>query len=150
MKSKSIIAIVALGVAVSGCASIIKGTTQSIAVTTSPVGGADCVLKSKEGSWPVVTPGTVKVSKTKEDIMIHCAKAGYQDTDATIPSNFQGWTLGNLILGGVIGIGVDAATGAMNEYPNAFNVVLTPAAGGGGAPATAPAPAPDKGSKPSS
>ena len=135
MRIVTIAAIAALGISVSGCASIIKGTTQSIAITTSPVGGANCSLHSKEGTWNVVTPGVAKVDKTKEDIRIHCTKDGYQDADATIPSNFEGWTLGNLLLGGIIGVGVDAATGAMNEYPHAFNVQLAPASGGGAAPA---------------
>jgi hypothetical protein len=130
-------ALAALGISVSGCASIISGTTQQIAITTSPVSGASCELHSKEGTWTVTTPGVAKVDKTKEDISIHCAKDGYQDASATIPSSFEGWTFGNLILGGIVGVGVDAATGAMNKYPNAFNVPMTPAA-----PSAAPAAAP--------
>ncbi len=126
MKSGSVAALAALAVALSGCASIIKGTTQSIAISTTPVGGANCLLSSKEGNWPVVTPGVVRVDKTKEDILIRCSMAGYQDAVATIPSDFQGWTLGNLLIGGVIGVGVDAATGAMNEYPHSFTVPMYP------------------------
>jgi hypothetical protein len=126
MSIKTIAALAALGVALSGCATVVKGTTQSIAVTTPPVEGASCVLTSKEGTWTVVTPGVAKVGKTKQDIQIHCTKSGYQDATATIPSNFEGWTLGNVILGGLIGFGVDAATGAMNEYPHAFAVPMTP------------------------
>lgn len=126
MNYRFIASTVMLAVGLSGCASIIKGTTQSIAITTTPVSGANCMLSSKEGNWPVVTPGVVRVDKTKEDILVRCTKAGYQDGVATIPSNFQGWTLGNLLLGGVIGLGVDAATGAMNEYPHAFNVPMYP------------------------
>jgi hypothetical protein len=113
--------------ALSGCATIIKGSSQSITITSSPVSGANCLLTSKEGSWPVVTPGVVKVDKTKEDILVRCTKDGYQEALATIPSDFQGWTLGNILLGGIIGVGVDAATGAMNEYPHAFNVPMNPA-----------------------
>jgi hypothetical protein len=124
MNSTSIAAIAALGIALSGCASIIKGTTQSIAVTTPPVSGADCVLSSKEGNWTVVTPGVAQVHKSKEDIQVRCTKAGYQDASATIPSDFEGWTLGNLLLGGIIGVGVDASTGAINEYPHAFQIPM--------------------------
>jgi len=126
MKFGAIAAVAALGVAVSGCASVIKGTTQSVAITTPPTTGARCILSSKEGNWEVMSPGVAKVSKSKEDIQVTCTKVGWQNATATIPSNFQGWTLGNLILGGVIGVGVDAATGAINEYPGAFQVPMQP------------------------
>ena len=128
MKLVSVTALAVLGIALSGCATIIKGSSQSIAVTTTPISGANCILTSKEGSYTVVTPGVVKVDKTKEDILIRCSHAGYQDAVSTIPSDFQGWTLGNLLLGGIIGLGVDAATGAMNEYPHSFMVPMTPGA----------------------
>ena len=143
MNFKTVAVITAVGIALSGCATIIKGTTQTIVITSPPVTGASCTLSSKEGNWPVVTPGSVTVDKTKEDILIKCTKAGYQDGVGTIPSDFQGWTLGNLILGGIIGVGVDASTGAMNEYPNAFAVPMTPlptAAPMPSLPATQPAP----------
>ena len=126
MKFASIAAVAALGIALSGCATVIKGTSQSIVVTTPPVTGANCILSSKEGNWLVTSPGSVTVEKSKEDILIKCQKPGYQDAAATIPSDFQGWTAGNIILGGIIGVGVDAATGAMNEYPNSYAVPMWP------------------------
>jgi|SRR5579871_3332872 len=129
MKLGTIGALVAASIAVSGCASIIKGSSQSIVITSPPVTGAYCVLSSKEGNWPVYTPSAVTVDKSKEDILVHCTKAGYQDASASIPSDFQGWTLGNIVLGGLVGVGVDAATGAMNEYPGAFAIPMTPVAG---------------------
>ncbi|HEY1710531.1 MAG TPA: hypothetical protein VGG10_19835 [Rhizomicrobium sp.] len=123
-----IVRIAAIGGAIaftlSGCATIIKGSSQNIAISTPPTEGATCVLTSKEGSWTVTSPGVVKVEKSKEDVQVVCRKPGWRDASATIPSNFQGWTLGNLLLGGVIGIGVDAATGAMNDYPHTFAVPM--------------------------
>lgn len=136
MKLSAIAAIAALGVALSGCATVIKGSSQSIAISTPPVIGASCVLSSKEGNWTVTSPGVVKVEKSKEDIQARCTKPGYQDGIATIPSDFQGWTLGNLLIpGGLIGFGVDAATGAMNDYPKAFQIPMFPVVAGTAAPA---------------
>jgi hypothetical protein len=121
------IAVAALAaVVLSGCATVIKGTSQNIAITTPPADGASCILSSKEGNWTVVSPGIVHVEKSKEDVLVKCTKQGYLDATATIPSDFQGWTIGNVLLGGVIGVGVDAASGAMNEYPNSFAVPMTP------------------------
>jgi uncharacterized protein YceK len=131
MKLYPLAAMAAVGVCLSGCASIIKGTDQSIAVTTPPATGAECILSSREGNWTVRTPGAVTVQKSKEDIQVRCTKPGWQDAVATIPSDFQGWTLGNILIGGVIGLGVDAATGAINEYPHAFQVPMVPLGGYG-------------------
>ena len=66
------------------------------------------------------------VKRSKEDVQIRCVKAGYQDGISLIPSGFQGWTVGNIVFGGIIGLGVDAATGAINDYPNAFQVPMQP------------------------
>src|SRR5882724_491759 len=105
MKLNIVVAICATGFCLSGCATVIKGTTQSIVVTSPPVSGAYCILSSAEGNWPVTTPSAVTVDKSKEDILVRCSKPGYQDASASIPSDFQGWTLGNLVLGGIIGVG---------------------------------------------
>jgi hypothetical protein len=51
-------------------------------------------------------------------------KECYQPGTAIIPSNIEGMTAGNLLFGGVIGIGVDAASGAMNKYPPQTDVVM--------------------------
>jgi len=127
MKSSAFAAIAALGVVVSGCATIIKGTSQSIAITTPPTSGAACTLSSREGNWTVVSPGVVTVEKSKEDIVARCIKPGWQDGVATIPSDFEGWTIANVIGFPIIGLGVDAATGAINEYPHAFQIPMAPA-----------------------
>lgn len=127
---------VGLLLALSGCASVIKGTSQSINVVTPPTTGATCTLSSGQGNWQLTSPGSVTVEKSKDDIQVRCTKPGWQDATGIIPSNFEGWTVGNILLGGVIGLGVDAATGAINEYPNAFQVPMTPVA-----PPAAPPPA---------
>jgi hypothetical protein len=126
MKSSAIVSVAAIAVALSGCASIIRGTSQSIAITTPPTTGAQCTLSSKEGNWLVTSPGEATVEKSKEDIQVRCTKPGFQDGVASIPSDFDGWTVGNLVAGGVIGFGVDAATGAINEYPHSFQVPMMP------------------------
>jgi membrane-associated protease RseP (regulator of RpoE activity) len=72
-------------------------------------------------------------------VTITCIKDGFQDAVASIPSGFEGWTVGNLVIGGVIGLGVDAATGAINDYPNAFQVPMFPLPTGAVATAAPPA-----------
>ena len=143
MKLALIAAVAALGVALSGCASIVEGTTQSIAVTSPPTDGAKCVLKSSEGTYYVTTPGNATVHKTKNDLDVNCTKDGFRDAHTTIPSHFNGATAGNILAGGVIGLGIDAATGANYNYPTEFAVTMVPSdpAPVAAAPAATPAPA---------
>ena len=126
MELNIVAAIAALGVALSGCASIVEGTTQSIAVTSPPTDGAKCVLKSSEGTYYVTTPGNATVHKTKNDLDVNCTKTGFKDAHTTIPSHFNGATAGNILAGGVIGLGIDAATGANYNYPTEFAVTMVP------------------------
>ena len=126
MKSQMIAAVAALGVALCGCASIVEGTTQSIAVTSPPTDGAKCVLKSSEGTYYVTTPGNATVHKTKNDLDVNCTKDGFKDAHTIIPSHFNGATAGNILAGGVIGLGIDAATGANYNYPTEFAVTMVP------------------------
>jgi hypothetical protein len=119
----------------SGCATVTEGKSDPLAITTVPVDGAKCTLKNGVGTWYLTTPGSVEIHKSKTDLEITCTKPGYQDAHVTLESHLEGWTFGNLILGGVIGIGVDAASGAMNHYQKALQITLYPVG-------TAPVPVP--------
>lgn len=116
MKVRSLAAIAAAGVCLSGCATIIKGTTQSVSVSTTPVEGAACTLTNSEGTWFITSPGSAVVQKTKSDLQITCLKDGYAPGHGVGFSHFNATTAGNILLGGVVGLGVDAASGADNEY----------------------------------
>jgi hypothetical protein len=116
--------------ALAACASITKGTTQVVAVNTPGVAGATCTLTSEAiGSQVVVTPGAVTLEKSKESVAVKCTKECYIDGGGVIASNMEAMTAGNIILGGVIGLGVDAASGAMNKYTPEIQVVMTPIQG---------------------
>lgn len=109
------------------CASVVDGTTQNITVKTDPA-GASCELLRENLTVAVVnpTPGTVNVSKDADDITIVCDKEDFQTAKTTITSKFTGATFGNIILGGGIGILVDAASGANNRYPENVDMLMTP------------------------
>ena len=112
------------------CATIVKGTTQTIAINTPGVAGARCLLRSGAiGSMEVVTPATVTVEKSQESITVHCTKQCFQDGAGVVTSFTEGMAAGNIIAGGVIGLGVDAATGAMNKYAPETIIVMTPVPG---------------------
>ena len=149
MKLHNFLAVAAAAMALSGCATIIKGTTQSVSLDSTPVQGAACTLVNSEGTWFVATPGSITVHKTKTDITATCKKDGYQDAIQTIPSHFNGATAGNIIAGGLIGIGVDAASGANYSYPDTPTMItLVPVAAASATP-SAPASAPATAQTPS-
>ena len=120
-----IIAIVAV-VSLAGCATIVKGTTQSIAVDTPGVPGATCTIQTQSGPQVVTTPGTIVLNKGSAALPIQCTKQCYVTGSSIIPSNTEEMAAGNVVFGGVIGLGVDAASGAMNKYPDFTTVAMTP------------------------
>ncbi len=128
-------AVAAMGGALAGCGTITQGTSQDIAITSNP-SGAHCDLTRKGEHVATLdkTPGSVKVDKTKNDILLTCSMTGYQDASVNLESGYGIGTFGNIILGGGIGWAIDSATGADNKYPSSANVQFVPA----GAP---PAPA---------
>jgi hypothetical protein len=121
-------AVVVCGLA--GCATITKGTTQAVSVTTPGVTGAQCTLTSAAiGTKVVQTPGTLVLEKGQDGVSVNCKKECYTDGVGVIASNVEAMAAGNIIAGGIIGLGVDAASGAMNKYNTDNQFAMTPIAG---------------------
>ncbi len=74
----------------------------------------------------VTTPGTVTLQKSNASLPIQCTKQCYVNGTSIIPAGTEAMTAGNVIFGGVIGLGVDAASGAMNKYPDVVTVAMSP------------------------
>src|SRR5258706_11880755 len=119
---RSLAAVAIRGPAVTGCASFVKGSSEDIAVSTPPAPGANCTLTSPRGTWSVTTPASVHVMRSIKDINIVCNKDGYKTASTMVPSGVEPWTFGNILIGGLIGIGVDAYSGAMGKYPSKVEV----------------------------
>ena len=66
------------------------------------------------------------LEKSQHNIAVKCRKPCFQDGVGIIPSNSEGMAAGNILLGGVIGLGVDAASGAMNKYADRTTIVMIP------------------------
>lgn len=127
-------------VGLSGCSSIIEGTSQEITVNTTPA-GASCALE-REGTVIAriaQTPAATTVKKTKHDITVRCTKDGFQEATFLDHSGAAGATVGNILLGGGIGWAIDSASGADNKYDSPVNITLVPIGAAAPAPA-APAP----------
>ena len=116
--------------ALAGCATITQGTSQSIVINTPGAAGSTCSLTSSAiPSQTVVTPVVLNVEKSQQSIAVRCQKECYQDGFGIVASNMEVMTAGNLVAGGVIGLGVDAASGAMHKYASETNVIMVPVQG---------------------
>jgi hypothetical protein len=125
---KTIAVAVISALSLTACSTIVSGTQQSMFVDTPEMTGAQCKLSdSKKGSWYLPSsPGSVTVAKGDGPMNITCSKDGYQTTSVSVDEDFAGATLGNVILGGGVGILVDAASGAAQKYPDKVIVWMKP------------------------
>lgn len=126
---RRITGLAAVSIAVTGCATITKGTTQSVTLNTPGAAGAACTLSSNAiGTKVVTTPAAIVLDKSADSITVVCKKECFQDGVGVIASNTETMAAGNLLVGGIVGLGVDAASGAMNKYnaENQFAMVPIP------------------------
>ncbi|MBL4645432.1 MAG: translation initiation factor 2 [Hyphomicrobiales bacterium] len=135
-----VFAIVILGFSLTACASAVRGTTEvvSIQVTPADANVTTDIGKNCTGSCDI------KV-KRKQEFTVTASKEGYvtQQQFVSTSTSKRGATgmAGNILLGGIIGVGVDAATGAtLDHSPNPVILNLVPV--GTSAPSPAPTSAP--------
>lgn len=113
----------------SNCATIVSGTSQGVFIETPKVENASCDLKDQEGGVYHLSksPGNVTVQKGNGPLTIVCGKKGYEDGTTLVQSDFSDIAFGNILMpGGSIGILIDAATGAAQQYPDNITVWMKP------------------------
>lgn len=140
--------ILGAAIGVSACSSIVEGTSQEIAISTSP-SGADCALEREGITIARVnpTPGAVLIEKTKHDITIKCQKADFHESVYFNKSDVAGATFGNILIGGGVGWIIDSASGADNKYTSPVNIPLVPLNQPAPAPLHSPSGNPDDAEK---
>ena len=128
--------------ALTACATVARGTTDNVVINYSP---ADAVVTTSLGHTCTTNPCNVKVSR-KEEFTVTARKDGFETKQVAVLTKVSkkgaAGLAGNILIGGVIGAGVDVATGAgRDHFPNPVNIQLVPV---GAAPAAEPAPANNK------
>ena len=142
-----------LAVVITGCATVTRGTTNQVTFVSEPAGAQ--MRTSLGHTCP--TPCTLEIPR-KSEFVATFSKEGYKDQQTPVATRVAGsgaaGFAGNILAGGLVGMGVDAATGStLEHYPNPVSVTLeavrrTPAApparrGRAPKPIVAPAEAPD-------
>jgi hypothetical protein len=121
----------ALAVPCVGCASVTRGTTENISISSTPE-GATAEISGLDNPTECVTPCVV-VAKRNADITVTVNKEGYEPQviplTKEIPGTGAAGFAGNILVGGLVGMGVDAVTGAAQDHkPNPVIVTLQPIA----------------------
>jgi hypothetical protein len=104
----------------SGCATVLNGTSQPVGFQSDP-SGAEIELVT---GLKCTTPCEYSM-KRGDDSRVTFTKAGYEPVTVYIQSRTGGSVAGNILAGGIIGGVVDASNGASNHlYPDPVSVRL--------------------------
>jgi hypothetical protein len=106
-------------VLLAGCATVTRGTTSQVTVNSEPAGAS---AKTSLGHTCTATPCTFEIPR-KSEFIVTFEKEGYDLQQIPVATRVAGsgaaGFAGNVLLGGVVGMGVDAATGStLEHYPN--------------------------------
>ncbi len=108
------------------CSTVTRGTTNQIQITSEPSGASVRTSLSQT----CTTPCTISVSR-KDEFQVTYTKEGYKESNIPVKTQIAGAGVagfaGNVLVGGVVGMGVDAVTGSTLEHvPNPVHAVLEP------------------------
>ncbi len=106
----------------SGCATIVNSPNQDVPISSYPTGAKVIV----DGGESYTTPTILKL-KRKQDHSLLFKKSGYDDLVFKITRSLSGAVAGNILVGGLIGLGVDSISGAGYKLvPKEVMVTLSP------------------------
>ncbi|HEY0947087.1 MAG TPA: hypothetical protein VGD81_17525 [Opitutaceae bacterium] len=126
-------ALLAAGLNLTGCASIVHGGNRTVTLNTQP-SGAKAYVRKAGGEVVTVqtTPCTVSLDPKKgyfkgQTYVVKFELEGHQTAELELRPTLSGWYFGNIVFGGLIGmIAVDPVTGSMwNIEPAAIQQTLT-------------------------
>jgi len=116
--------LLALASLATGCASISRGTKETLRVESEPTAAGVRLSTGATGQ----TPAAFKLPRAKP-LTVTISKEGYSTTNVAVKSVVSGkgaaGFLGNAVFGGIIGAAVDAGSGATKDLkPNPVRVTL--------------------------
>ncbi|SHE48517.1 PEGA domain-containing protein [Chryseobacterium takakiae] len=122
MKNKlSVVLLAGIALSVTSCASILTGTKDKITFNSTPEGAK----VFHKGIEKCTTPCTAEIPRSLSKQMVTFEKEGFTTKEVKLTKTFNPVTLVNILLGGAIGVGIDAATGSLTKYsPKEYKVEL--------------------------
>lgn len=95
----------------SGCATILHGSKEQVSISSNPAEVTVTVDSQELGKTPLL----VKLPR-KENHMVKVNLSGYMPYEFVIQRKVDALVVGNILFGGLIGLGVDAITGECINY----------------------------------
>lgn len=114
--------IISLPIIFNSCATITKDDSQPVAFSSEPQGAIVALNSIPRGT----TPTTIMVKRKFGKSLVQVSKEGYETENFPLEKSVSGMTFGNIIFGGIIGAGVDVATGKATNYQDSVHIVLRP------------------------
>lgn len=113
------------GATLSACATVTRGANDVLEINTTPAGAQ---VQTSNGLSCGSTPCGLKM-KRRSELTVKITREGCIPVEVAVSNRTAGAggaaLAGNVLVGGVIGLGVDAATGASQELvPNPIEVTL--------------------------
>ena len=120
MKKSIISCALALTLLFSSCATIVSGSKQNVSFASTPSAASIFIDEVEVGK----TPFELKLARNSEHAVM-LKLEGYQTYQTKLTKKFNAWYLGNILIGGIIGLVIDPITGAMyNLSPDQINAQL--------------------------
>jgi hypothetical protein len=120
---KTLLAVAITSLSLSSCATIFTGTKDEITFNSSPEGAT----VFHRGVEKCTTPCTTSLNRSLNPENVDLKMIGYEPKTVGLSKEFNAVTLLNILLGGIIGLGVDAATGSLTKYDQKkYNIELKP------------------------
>jgi len=141
--SRRLLALACMAGSLGACATVTRGTTEAFTVETVPAGAS---VRTTVGYACDATPCTWKMPR-KSEFTATIAKPGYKTVTTQVVHTTAGagaaGMAGNVLIGGLPGIVIDAATGSTQDLkPNPLHLVLEPDTAAVASASPPPAPAP--------
>ncbi|MBM3608346.1 MAG: translation initiation factor 2 [Alphaproteobacteria bacterium] len=123
---KAILATAGAALMLGGCATVTRGATSQVQIDSDPPGA----MARTSLNHSCTTPCTIQVSR-RDEFAVTFSKEGFRDERIDVKTQLAGagaaGFAGNVLIGGVVGMGVDAVTGSTLEHvPNPVRAVLQP------------------------
>jgi uncharacterized protein YceK len=99
---------VAVPLFLSGCATIVSGTKQSVGICSEPLTATILVDGEEMGE----TPMQMKLNRSNKHL-ISLKLEGYKQFDIQLEKKFNCWYAGNILFGALVGFIIDPITGAI-------------------------------------
>ena len=95
------------------CASILSGSRAKVTIKNDEVTAPVNLTYDGKTERNIFLPYKVKIKRGFKPTTIKASAKGYDDVSVSVKKQFNCTTIWNILLGGLPGLGVDAATGAM-------------------------------------